>query len=221
MKKIIYYLLQYSWLTLGLFVLSIGIVLLIRANLGPAPWDVFHTGITNYISLTLGQVMILAGGIIVLLSWVLGVKPYTGTVLNMTLIGFFVDYIMNQGWFIVPHLMFYCIIYMIFGIILCGAGSGIYISANLGAGPRDSLMLALCKITGQRVGVVRTILEVSVVIAGYLLGGLFGPGTIMFSLFIGWVIEFSLNLIRKLTSYSVFINVQNMLLRRAHCHKSC
>lgn len=151
MKKLVFYLLQYCWLMLGLFVLSIAIVLLIQAGLGPTPWDVFHLGLANHLFFTLGQVMIGVGVLLIALSWMLGVKPYTGSILNMIFIGIFVDLIMNGGWFPIFPGLLYRVIYFVSGVVLCGLGTGMYISANLGSGPRDSMMLALSGISGRRI----------------------------------------------------------------------
>lgn len=221
MKRAVFYILQYSWLITGLFILSMGIVLLIQAHLGPTPWDVLHLGLTLYLPFSLGQVLIGVGVLVVLLSWALGVKPYTGTVLNMILIGLFVDLLMKWGWFPVPGEILYRVIYLVVGIITCGMGTGIYISANLGSGPRDSLMLALHKITGWRIGVVRTILEVTVVTVGWLLGGLLGIGTLIFSLTIGWTSEFFLNLFYKINRHPAFQKAVGRLLEEKPVLQNC
>ncbi|WP_051688341.1 YczE/YyaS/YitT family protein [Desulfofalx alkaliphila] len=207
MKKPLFYVLQYAWFVLGLLVLSLGIVLLVQAWLGPTPWDVLHLGLTNYLPFTFGQVMIGLGVLLVLISWLLGEKPYTGTLLNMVLIGIFVDIIMQGHLLPVPQHLAFRILYMVAGTLACGFATGVYISAKLGAGPRDSLMLALHRITGLRIGAVRTAMEVTVVVVGFLLGGHFGVGTIFFSVTIGWVTEFFLSLFRKIAQserFSVF-----------------
>ncbi|MEG6616530.1 YitT family protein [Peptococcaceae bacterium 1198_IL3148] len=212
MKKLIFYILQYSWLLLGLFLYGAAIVLLLQARLGLTPWDVLHQGLTQYLPFTLGQVMIGVGAILVAITWLLGVKPGIGSILNMILIGVFVDQIIIWGLFPAPEAMGYRILYLVVGVLCCGLATGVYITANLGSGPRDSLMLALHNITGWRIGPVRTVIEVTVVIVGYLLGGLLGIGTLVFSLTIGWATEFFLTFFHKIGKTEVFVGFVNGLL---------
>lgn len=189
---------------LGLFLISVSIVLMVQAELGPSPWDVLHLGLTNHLPITLGQAMIGVGLIAVALSWVLGVTPYIATIVNLLLIGVFCDYIFAWGWFPAPEAMALRVVYMLVGVVVSGLATAIYLSANLGSGPRDSLMIALYRITGWRISIVRTILEVSAVIGGYLLGGLVGAGTIIFSITIGIFLQFFMNIFNKACKTSVF-----------------
>lgn len=193
MKKAIFHLLQLSWLMLGLFLFGLSIVLIIEAHLGISPWDVLHMGLTSYLPFTFGQIMIGTGLLCVLLAYPMGVKPSIGTLLNMIFIGIFADVIINQGW--VPSYESYVVrlIYLILGVMGCGFATGMYISARMGTGPRDSLMVGLHKLTGWRIGVVRTAIELSVVSLGFLLGGPVGVGTVVFSLCIGWATEISMS----------------------------
>lgn len=204
MRKAIFLLLQYSWFLLGLFLVSISIVLMVQAELGPPPWDVLHLGLTHHLPYTLGQIMIGVGVLAIGVSWLLGVKPYIASIANLFLIGLQVDLIFSWGWFAVPEMMAVRVSYMLLGVVLISLGSGIYLSANLGSGPRDSLMIAIYRLTGWRIGLVRTILEIAAVIGGYLLGGLVGVGTIIFSLAIGPLLEFFMNGIKKITATAVY-----------------
>ncbi|MTI80227.1 MAG: membrane protein [Firmicutes bacterium] len=218
MKKMIFYALQYTWLIAGLFTVGAAVVLLVQAHLGPTPWDVLHLGLTKYLPFSLGKIMIGMGMLLVALSWVLGVKPFTGSVLNMLLIGVFVDLIMQWGWFPVPTEIVFRVMYLVAGIIVFGLGTGIYMSANLGSGPRDSLMVALHQITGWRIGLVRTLLEVTVVTLGFLMGGLLGLGTLIFSLTIGWTAEFFLTTFKKISQQQIFQKaINNLLQRQTEC----
>lgn len=211
MKKLLFNSLKYSWLILGLWVLSTSIVMLIQAGLGPTPWDVFHLGVSSHVPFSLGQVMIGTGVVFIALSWVLGIKPFTGSILNMMLVGIFVDIMQQWGWFPIVHSLWFKVGYFVPGVVLCGLGTGMYISAKLGSGPRDSMMLALSKISGWRIGIVRTGMEVSVVVIGVLLGGQFGVGTIIFSLSIGWVTEFFLGFFEYLIERPFFKRVKGTL----------
>jgi hypothetical protein len=196
--RIFDYLKRFSVLFLGLFLCGVGAVFTIRATLGVSPWDVFHIGVTNYLPITMGRVQ-QATGLAIILSTVAFTKrfPKIGTFLNMFFIGFFVDLIIKSG--IIPSvdILIYRIVFLIVGILLLGTGSGMYLSARLGAGPRDGLMLYLSERFKLRIRTIRTIMEVVVVITGFLLGGPVGIGTIVVSLTIGPVMEVAINVFRR------------------------
>ncbi|KJS65544.1 MAG: hypothetical protein JL50_17530 [Peptococcaceae bacterium BICA1-7] len=193
-KKILFYTLQLSWLMLGFFIYGLSIVLVVKAGLGVSPWDVFHLGAANYLPFTFGQIMIGAGFLCIAISLPMGVRPRSGTILNMIFIGVFTDLIIAGGW--IPEADDYLArsLYLVVGVLSCGLATGVYITANMGTGPRDSLMMGLHHITGWRIGVVRTIIEVAVTLLGFLLGGPVGLGTVAFSLTIGFSSELFLSL---------------------------
>jgi uncharacterized membrane protein YczE len=177
----------------GLFVFAAGIVFILKSDLGMGPWDVFHVGVTNYLPLTLGRINQVVGLIIIVVSCFLSIYPGVGTVLNMVFIGLFID-IIN------PYIPFmdgivFQILFLAAGITLMGTGSGLYINANLGAGPRDSLMLGLSKRTGKSVRLVRNSMELTVLIIGFFLGGPVGLGTVAFALTIGPSVQFFLKIV--------------------------
>ncbi|MEG6511821.1 membrane protein [Desulforamulus ruminis] len=192
MRRTMLYGLQLAWFMLGLFIFGFAISLMVKAGLGVASWDVLHLGLTHYLSFTFGQIMIGSGVICVIVAVFLGVRPTLGTVLNMIFIGVFVDLINKMALLPDPVSNAWRWSYLLFGIVLCGLATGLYITAALGTGPRDSLMVGLHQVTGWRIGPVRTLIEVSVVLLGYLLSGPIGWGTLVFSLTIGWTTEYSL-----------------------------
>lgn len=154
------------------------------------PWGCFHVGITRHLPLTLGRVSQGVGFIIILASLFLHIYPGIGTILNMILIGFFIDLIN-------PHIPFMHQLgiqfgMLGFGVLLIGVASGLYINANLGAGPRDSLMLGLSRKTGRSIRLVRNSMEVVVLVSGFLLGGPVGIGTVVYALAIGPCVQFFL-----------------------------
>lgn len=157
-------------LFIGFFLMSTGIVLLVKAGLGVTPWDVFHLGLANVLPLTFGQVMIIVGLFLVAISWFLEVKPNIGTILNMIFIGVFVDLILS--WDLINNApnLWWQTGYLAFGIVITGLATGLYISVQLGAGPRDALMLAINKRTGLRIRRVRTYMEIFVVTVGFSYG---------------------------------------------------
>ncbi len=173
--------LQLAWFMLGLFIFGLAISLMVKAGLGVAPWDVLHLGLTHYLPFTFGQVMIGSGVVCVIIAVFLRVRPTLGTVLNMIFIGVFVDLINKMALLPDPVSNAWRWSYLLLGIVLCGFATGLYITAALGTGPRDSLMVGLHQVTGWRIGPVRTIIEVSVVLLGYILSGPIGWGTLVFS----------------------------------------
>jgi len=199
--------LRYLTLFFGLFIVAGGIVFTINANLGVNPWDVLHIGIATQTGLTIGRVIQGIGLLLVAVSYFFGVKIYVGTILNMIFLGLFVDLIIDWGYVPQPDLLWQRIILYISGVVVFGFGVAIYISANLGAGPRDSLMLALTRAAKIRVGTIRTLMEITAATIGYFLGGPLGIGTVIFALTIGVFMEVGFSVIRKIKTTASFERV--------------
>jgi uncharacterized membrane protein YczE len=174
----------------GLGCFGVGIALMVRADLGLSPWQVFHQGVAENVGMEIGTVVILTG-IVVLLAWIpLRERFGLGTILNVALIGNVVNLTLQ----LVPQdlgTLAARTLAMSTGIVLIGLGSGLYIGAGMGPGPRDGLMTGLAR-RGLNIGAVRTGLEVSVLAIGWLLGGTVGAGTVAFALSIGPLIGFFL-----------------------------
>ncbi|MFN8078067.1 MAG: hypothetical protein U0Q19_00735 [Kineosporiaceae bacterium] len=175
-------------LYLGLFLFGASMAFFVRARLGVMPWDVLHQGIVRMLDrfgvhTTLGR-MTVAVGIAVLLLWIpLRQRPGLGTISNALVIGVVVDLVLP--WVPQPDVLAIRIGYVVFALLLNAVASGAYIGARLGPGPRDGLMTGLCARTGWPVRWVRMAIEVTVVATGWLMGGNFGPGTILYALGIG------------------------------------
>ncbi len=186
---------RYFRLFIGLFFCSIGIVMTINANLGYSPWDVLHQGIGNIINTTIGTANIIVGVVIVTIEIIMGQRPGIGTFLNMSLIGVFMNIIMNNN--LIPTFdNLYVRIFTIFlGMIIIGVGSYLYIGAGFGAGPRDGLMILLLKKTNKSVRFIRNSMEVSALIIGYFLGGPIGIGTVIVSFGLGPSIQLVFNML--------------------------
>lgn len=198
MKKTLKEVIRYTIILFGLLLMANGIVFLVEARLGVNPWNVLHIGISNITGISLGRAIQVVGLFLLVASYSLGIKPRIATLLNMYFIGLFVDHVTKLGYITQPDNILYRIIFCFVGIACTGLGTAIYISANCGAGPRDSLMLALSRRTGHRIGIVRAVMEVTVTVVGYFLGGPLGVGTLLFALFVGVFIEFGFFIIRKL-----------------------
>ncbi len=190
-RNIIRYLAFFS----GLFIIANGVVFTINAGLGVNPWDVFHIGVANQTGLTIGRITQITGFVLIAISFLLKVRIYIGTVLNMIFLGFFIDLVIGMGY--IPHseLLWVRIILYLVGVILFGLGVAFYISPNLGAGPRDSMMLALTRVTGLSKGAIRTMMEVAIAVIGFLLGGPLGIGTVIFALSLGIFLELGFMLV--------------------------
>jgi len=175
---------------LGLALFGFSLACMLRADVGLGPWDVFHQGLALRTPLTVGQGMIVTGlALIVFAALVARIRPGLGTLLNMLLVGLWVDVFMAASWLPSPNSWPVGAMMFAVGIVLNGAATGLYLSAGLGAGPRDGFAIGLARVIGTTVARARTLVEVVVVSAGWLLGGSVGVGTIVFALTIGPIMQ--------------------------------
>ena len=175
----------------GLAFFGFGIALFLRANLGLAPWDIFHKGLSKKLDISIGLVIV-GVGLLLLLLWIpLRQRPGVGTILNAIEIGLVVN--LTKPLIGEPDQLFIRALMVIAGVLVIGLGSALYIGAGLGSGPRDGLMLGLSKrsIAGRQISirVARTVVEITVMIAGLFLGGSIGVGTLIFMFGIGPLVQ--------------------------------
>ncbi len=169
-------------LLLGLVLCGVGLSMLVQADLGLDPWDVLHQGVSDHTGIPIGTVSILTGAV-VLLSWIpLRERIGLGTMLNVVLIGLTMDATLSV--LDEPRAMAARVAFLVAGTVSFALGSGFYIGAGLGPGPRDGLMTSISH-RGHSIRVVRTSIEVCVLAAGWALGGTVGVGTVVFALSIG------------------------------------
>lgn len=179
-------------LIIGLWIFGTGDAIIVAAGLGVAPWTVLAQGIAEQINWTLGQTTFLVS-VIVLLLWIpIKERPGLGTILNAILIALAIDVMLPH--LPKPEVYVLQIIQVLIGTIFVGIGSGLYLTANLGPGPRDGWMTGIQRITNIPIARVRATIEMTVLILGYYLGGTLGLGTIIFALLIGHVVAISLQL---------------------------
>lgn len=176
-------------LIVGLFLYSLGIVVTMNANIGYAPWDVFHVGLAKTIGMSIGLVSILAGIMIGFITVLLGEKLGFGTILNMVLIGLFLDLLLQLNIIPVVDHFLIGVIMMMAGLFIIALASYFYIGSGFGAGPRDSLMVALTRKTGLSIGICRGTIELMAVFIGWRLGGMAGIGTVISAFAIGFCVQ--------------------------------
>jgi hypothetical protein len=174
-------------LYVGLVLYGVSLALMVRAELGLDPWDVFHQGLADRLPLTFGQVVI-AVGALVLLAWIpLRQRPGLGTISNVIVIGLAVDAALAV--LPAPDPMVWQIAFLVSGVVLNGVATAAYIGARLGPGPRDGLMTGIVARTGRSVRLVRTSIEIGVLATGWLLGGTVGAGTVLYAISIGPIVH--------------------------------
>ena len=167
----------------GLVLYGVSLAMMVRAELGLAPWDVLHSGIAGLVPLTLGQVIVVLS-FVVLLFWIpLREKPGIGTVSNALVVGFSAD--ATLAVLTTPDALWMQTTLLVLGVVGNGLATALYIGSQFGRGPRDGLMTGIARRTGWSLRLVRTGLEVTVVVLGLLLGGVLGLGTVLYALAIG------------------------------------
>jgi uncharacterized membrane protein YczE len=171
----------------GLTLYGVSLAMMIRAQLGLDPWDVFHYGVAAHLPLSFGTVTIVVG-MAVLLLWIpLRQTPGLGTVANVFVIGLVTDAALAV--LSTPGALWQRVVLLAAGIVLNGLAGALYIGSQLGPGPRDGLMTGLVRLTGRSVGLVRTVIELTALGVGWLMGGVVGVGTVAYALAIGPVLH--------------------------------
>ncbi|WP_222854077.1 YczE/YyaS/YitT family protein [Fodinicola acaciae] len=188
---------RFVQLFVGLYLYGLSSALMIRAQLGLDPWDVFHQGLVKHTGLSFGAITIIVGAV-VMLGWIpLRQKPGIGTISNVIVVGLAVD--ASLAFLPTPQNLVLRIVFLVAGVVLCGFATGCYVGAGMGPGPRDGLMTGLVARTGKSVRLVRTCIEVSVLVVGFLLGGSVGFGTLFYALTIGPLVHVFLPLMKVRT----------------------
>ncbi|NML55538.1 hypothetical protein HHL19_26220 [Streptomyces sp. R302] len=176
----------------GLVLYGVSSAMLVRSGLGLEPWNVLHEGLSEVTGLSMGVVLTIVGALVLLLWIPLRQRPGLGTVSNVLVIGAAMDgalALLPEG-----HGLPARIALLVLGITLNGVATGLYIAARFGPGPRDGLMTGLHRLTGRSIRLIRTLIEVTVVATGFLLGGSVGVGTVLYALSIGPLAQLFLRL---------------------------
>ena len=182
----------------GLVLYGVSLAMMVRSTLGLAPWDVLHSGLIRHLPITLGQAVVLMSFVVLLAWFPLRETPGLGTIANALVVGMAADatlWLLDR-----PEHLALRIALLGGGVVLNGLATAMYIGAQFGRGPRDGLMTGLARRTGHSLRLVRTVLEVSVVLIGLTLGGVLGVGTVVYALAIGpltqlmlpaWIVDLS------------------------------
>ncbi|AIY00250.1 hypothetical protein ART_0651 [Arthrobacter sp. PAMC 25486] len=181
-------------LFLGLALYGVSIALMIRGNIGASPWDVFAQGLSRTTGISFGLCTIVISGVVLLLWIPLRQRPGFGTFANAILVGVFAD----VGLALIPQANQLALQVLSFaaGLFLLAFATALYIGAGLGPGPRDGLMTGLVRVSGRPVWLIRTGIELSVVVVGFFLGGVVGAGTAAFALGVGPLTQLTLRWLR-------------------------
>lgn len=182
-------LLKFPRLMIGYFLYALGIVMTINAQQGLGAWGVFHQGLSLQFNITFGTAVIIVGAVIMVLDFILGEKIGWGTIGNVIFIGTFIDLITITN--LIPEFenTYLSYLMMFMGMFTISLAAYSYLSARLGAGPRDGLMIALTKRANKPVGIVRGLIEITALTLGYFLGGDVGWGTLIMSLTLGFFFQ--------------------------------
>jgi uncharacterized protein len=182
-----------AWFYVGLTFMALGHALIIKPALGPAPWDILHISLRDLSGMSLSMVMQVIGFVIIGVNWALGIKPTLGMALNMLSFGPIMDLWLNV--LPLPESSIVRWAMLLAGILIVGQGTALYVSAGLGSGPRDGMMLGLNTKTGVSVGLIKNIIDVAVTFAGWLLGGPLGVGTVVVAASLGPSVQLGVNMV--------------------------
>lgn len=185
----------FIYLVFGLVLFGLGEALLIASGAGVSPWTVLAQGIAGKTGWSIGFSTMVVSFVVLLLWLPLRQKPGMGTILNALIIAFMIDF--SLALLPYPQTLAWQLIQVVLGVLIIGIASGIYLTANLGAGPRDGLMTGLQSITGFPIATIRIAIEISVVSIGWYLGGVAGIGTLMFAFGVGPSVAIGILFVRR------------------------
>lgn len=187
---------RFFQLSMGLILYAVGIVFTINANMGLAPWDAFHMGLTYMSHISFGMISILVGLLVMVFTYQLNESIGIGTLSNIFVIGLLIDLIFYLDLIPLANSMITGIPMLLIGMELIALGSYFYIGSSFGTGPRDGLMVALTRVTSKPVGLIRGLIELTVLAAGYLLGAKIGIGTLIVGLGIGPIVQLTFKVLK-------------------------
>lgn len=180
----------------GLFLFALGISLTVNAQIGYAPWDTFHAGLAKTTGMSFGTASIVVGFVIIIITLLLKEKIGLGSLLNMFGIGVFLDLILGPQILPVAENFGVGLVMLTVGLFVIALGSYFYMDSGFGAGPRDSLMVALTRRTGLPIGLCRGAIELAALLCGWRLGGMVGIGTVICAFLTGFCVQWTFKLLK-------------------------
>ncbi|MEQ2456521.1 YczE/YyaS/YitT family protein [Flavonifractor hominis] len=196
---------------LGLAVSAVGIVMMLQANIGLEPWSVLQKGLSQTLGITYGTASVLVGAAAIGVAVACGEGFGVGTILNIVLCAIFIDLLLALGWIPQMTALLPGVVMLLGGLELLALGTWLYMRAGLGAGPRDALMVALARRSGRSVGLCRAVVELGVILLGWLLGGQVGLGTVLSAVGLGSLFNLNFALLRFQASQLHQENVKETL----------
>ncbi len=205
---------------LGFFFIAYGINMMISSNAGLSPWGVFQQGLSFVTKLTYGQISQIVGFVIIVCTIPLKVYPGIGTVLNMYFCGFFVDFIKNHCYLFYADTLYMKYVIFFVGLVIFTYGIFLYISCNLGAGPRDGLMVGLIKLTKIKATYIKPAIELTVLTIGFFIGGTIGLGTLVSAFIGGRILDLFFNIHKYDPKTAQHVNIKQMFFNQ-HVNIRC
>lgn len=202
-------------LIIGFILCASSTVFMLNSNLGLSPWDVLHEGISKLTGITIGEANIIIGLLFVFVAMLFGQKVGIGTILNMIIVGVFIDFIIYIDIIPQSHNIITGIIMMVIGMLVMGVGCYYYIGCGLGCGPRDGVMIMLSNKLNKSINIIRTTMEITVLLLGYILGGTVGLASLITAAGLGYSIQivfkmkkFDANAVKHKSVMDTFKSVQ-------------
>lgn len=203
---------RYTMYMIGIVIMAAGLAMMIKVDIGVSPWDVFHIGLQKTFGLTIGTWSQITGALVIGLSYLIArVKPGLPTLLNIIFLGLFIDLFVWLDLFPGGSSLLEKLCLLLLGIVVYTVGAGLYISPRLGAGPRDSLMLALHEKKGWSIQKVRIGIEVSVLFAGWFMDGPVSYGTLLVAILTGPLLQRTILYWERLLGKSYGLIVEKQL----------
>jgi uncharacterized membrane protein YczE len=182
--------LRLGYFSFSLLLCAVGISMIIKANIGVDPWNMFFMGITKTFKITLGSSVMIIYALLTSIAFFLGTKPYIATVLDILAFGLILDIVNKYNFAPQPENNYISVLYLILGLLVLSIAVGIYLKASIGAGPQMLFVISIVRKTNLSIGLIKTITDLAVLIIGLLLGIKIGIGTVVMALSFGYMIDF-------------------------------
>ena len=186
---------RFVLLVAGTALTALGVIMMLQANIGLEPWSVFHQGLELTTGISFGMASSLTGFLAILAAVILGESFGIGTIINIVLCGVLIDALNAAAWIPLMTAPLPGVGMLFGGMVILAVGTWLYMASELGSGPRDALTVAIARKTGRSVGLCRVVMDCTVTVLGFLMGGKVGMGTVIAAVFVGWIIDWTFRLV--------------------------